>query len=53
MRRQKNRSMKGRQRLGIFLRILLGVLFIGPVLVALLYSFVPDELLMGGMPSFS
>lgn len=44
--------MQGRKRMSIFMKILLGVFFIVPVLIAIVFSFVPDELLLGGMPTF-
>ena len=52
IRKKKNRSMQGRKRMSIFMKILLGVFFIVPVLIAIVFSFVPDELLLGGMPTF-
>ncbi|MBQ8803183.1 MAG: carbohydrate ABC transporter permease [Tyzzerella sp.] len=51
MKKKKERSMKGMKRFGIVSRIILGVFFIVPVLIAVLFSFVPNDLLLGGMPS--
>ena len=51
MRKRKSRSLRGRKRMSIVMKLVLGVFFIVPVLIALVFSFVPDELLLGGMPT--
>lgn len=53
IRGKQGRSLRGRKKMGVVLRILFGVVFITPVLLALLLSFVPDNMLMGGLPSLS
>lgn len=51
--RQKKRksSIQRKETIGMWMRLLLGVLFITPVLLALVLSFVPDKLLSAGLPS--
>lgn len=49
--RNKEMTYRGRELRGMWFRILLGILFITPVLLALLLSFVPDSLLSTGLPS--
>lgn len=51
IRQKKNHSLKRRKRMGMWLRLLLGVVFITPVLLALVLSFVPDSLLDTGLPT--
>ncbi|MFC2822150.1 MAG: carbohydrate ABC transporter permease [Spirochaetales bacterium] len=44
-------SRKNKERIGVTVKILLGILFISPILIGLIFSFVPDEELYK-LPSF-
>lgn len=41
--KKKHFSRKTQERIGVAVKILLGVLFISPILIGLVFSFVPDE----------
>lgn len=41
--KKKHISRKTQERIGVAVKILLGVLFISPILIGLVFSFVPDE----------
>ena len=44
---RKRLSHKNRERLGVVIKILIGLLFISPVFICFIFSFVPDEELYG------
>lgn len=51
--RNTKTTYRGRELRGMWLRIILGIVFITPVLLTFLLSFMPDALLATGMPSLS
>lgn len=51
MKKKRKSSIQRKERLGMWARLLLGVLFISPILLALVLSFVPDSLLDTGLPT--
>lgn len=51
--RNTKTTYRGRELRGMWFRLILGIVFITPVLLTFLLSFMPDALLATGMPSLS